>query len=305
MAKDLHQRFGKHKLAYYQREILQFSRLKSLKCTFSHWSIYQWAEIKCMNANVPTGKRHKVVTKLSPLITANWTKLSEAEKVAATNPLTEAFNDAHEDKVFSPHNVMLSSFQDTNKTLKSIQTEFQRLHAWTSNLIIMIVCCGNVSQYNQPVAFRTPQAKDFIDLAFGLAKTKGKLMAEKKTAVGQLIYAKLVAAPFKSPCMYYVNFNDHITAKYGIIVEHWPLSQFCSPTEFSANHDLITLHNLWPADTTFFQKMSDQEFEQWETECTTKHQQQATKTVTEPITTPSVLPSSNISGMDVNNTLAQ
>jgi hypothetical protein len=63
--------------------------------------------------------------------------------------------------------------------------------------------------------------------------------------------------------MYYQNFDDNITAKFGVIVKSWPLAKFCSPNDIGSRVELNILHNAWQSGTAHFYKMSDVEFNSW------------------------------------------
>jgi hypothetical protein len=65
--------------------------------------------------------------------------------------------------------------------------------------------------------------------------------------------------------MYYMNFDISITEKYHVILENWPLEQFCSPGGMSSHNKLWVLYNALNSDTTHFRKLSDKEFEAWDT----------------------------------------
>ena len=43
--------------------------------------------------------------------------------------------------------------------------------------------------------------------------------------------------------MYYVNFNDHITAPFGLVIDAWPLEKFAALGSFSSLPVLTILHN--------------------------------------------------------------
>ncbi|KAJ3816808.1 hypothetical protein F5880DRAFT_1618908 [Lentinula raphanica] len=63
--------------------------------------------------------------------------------------------------------------------------------------------------------------------------------------------------------MYYVNFEQHITRHYRISVKNWPLKEFKSPGSINTHADLTVLLNAWTSGTTYFHKMTTQEYEDW------------------------------------------
>lgn len=78
--------------------------------------------------------------------------------------------------------------------------------------------------------------------------------------------------------MFYVNFDDHITAKTGVIMEGWPLPKFCNPSEINSTTELRVLCNAWKNGTARFQKMNQEEWERWDT-----NRLQRTPAVTPPV----------------------
>lgn len=67
--------------------------------------------------------------------------------------------------------------------------------------------------------------------------------------------------------MYYHNFDHHITAKYRIVIENWPLTKFCCPGDINSRTEISVLKSAWDSGATRFNKLSDTEFEKWEEEC--------------------------------------
>jgi hypothetical protein len=63
--------------------------------------------------------------------------------------------------------------------------------------------------------------------------------------------------------MYYVNFDDNITAKYGIVLENWPLKKLCSPADIGSQNEVKVVLNAFKSGATCFRKLSEAEFEQW------------------------------------------
>ncbi|KAG1753435.1 hypothetical protein EDB19DRAFT_1824145 [Suillus lakei] len=152
------------------------------------------------------------------------------------------------------------------------------LNACTGVEIIFIATCSTTDHFNQPHIFQTSHTTDFFDVCFkvstmdialrleafaiagiqGVAKTYLQETLDLKKATGELIFKKL--------CMYYHNFDHHITAKYHIIVENWPLTKFCCPGDISSRTEISVLKSAWDSSATRFHKLSDTEFEKWEEE---------------------------------------
>ncbi len=62
--------------------------------------------------------------------------------------------------------------------------------------------------------------------------------------------------------MFYVNFEEHITLKFGIVLENWPLKRFAAPGSLS-RVELEVLLKAWENKTTFFRQLTDEEWSEW------------------------------------------
>lgn len=63
--------------------------------------------------------------------------------------------------------------------------------------------------------------------------------------------------------MCYAGFTERITKRYGIVVKNWPLERFENPSSISTGAAVETLLNSWISGTTYFYRMSTQEFKNW------------------------------------------
>lgn len=64
--------------------------------------------------------------------------------------------------------------------------------------------------------------------------------------------------------MFYPNFDEMITAKYGVIYVNWPLQKFCSPSDVGSRNELQVLYRAFESGTTYFRLMDPDEFKRWE-----------------------------------------
>ncbi|KIJ09437.1 hypothetical protein PAXINDRAFT_157886 [Paxillus involutus ATCC 200175] len=149
--------------------------------------------------------------------------MSKEEQIVATEENTGLIKETHKMKAFTPQNVMINAFHDTEKTLKSIDKALMKFHS----------CTG---------------------LEFLFLSVK-KDMGVQGDAV----------APTRVNHMYYVNFNNNITAKYRVVIENWPLPKFCAPRDVSSRNELHVLFHSWQSNTTRFCKLTSKEFEKWKT----------------------------------------
>jgi hypothetical protein len=63
--------------------------------------------------------------------------------------------------------------------------------------------------------------------------------------------------------MFYMNFDDNITDKHGIIVKNWPLPFFCAPGDIRTVTELKILYNAWESGTAHFYQMTMAEATKW------------------------------------------
>jgi hypothetical protein len=63
--------------------------------------------------------------------------------------------------------------------------------------------------------------------------------------------------------MNYVNFEDAITANHGIILENWPLKEFCNPSAIKSRNEVTVLLRSWESGTTRFRLMDTREWKAW------------------------------------------
>ena len=90
----------------------------------------------------------------------------------------------------------------------------------------------------------------------------------------------------------YTNFDDNMTAKYGIIVKGWPLHVFCSPGDVRTFTELKLLHDAWQSGTAYFYRLTTTEATEW----SNRRFEKATEETSEPETssttqsTPSSMP---------------
>jgi hypothetical protein len=64
--------------------------------------------------------------------------------------------------------------------------------------------------------------------------------------------------------MEYDRFDDLITTKYHVVVKNWPLPVFCNPSAVASRIELQSLYNSWKSGSTYFQQLTHEEMEVWE-----------------------------------------
>ncbi len=66
--------------------------------------------------------------------------------------------------------------------------------------------------------------------------------------------------------MHYSLFDTQITARYGVVVDCWPLRTFCAPSALKTLNEVEVLFNAWQTGATKFRVLSNEEWEKWEAE---------------------------------------
>ncbi|KAI0348721.1 hypothetical protein OH77DRAFT_1440844, partial [Trametes cingulata] len=100
-----------------------------------------------------------------------------------------------------------------------------------------------------------------------LKKSASEDFVDLKRKVSALILQKL---PTEGACtraniskMFYVNFTERIAARYGIVVEHWPLPKFTAPGNLGSRAELLVLHQAFENDVARFRQLTNEEWEDW------------------------------------------
>ncbi|KAI0689913.1 hypothetical protein BC835DRAFT_1418140 [Cytidiella melzeri] len=162
----------------------------------------------------------------------------------------------------------LSSVEKIEATQETLENLFNR----TGVEILLFASRSDSSAFMHPLSWSTG---DHIDEYFQMTfkKSTGQFagMLECFLLSGleedcKLIFEKLEATahPHKVSRMFYSDFYHHITEKYGIIIENWPLPVFTSPGSIGSRIELNTLFNAWESGATRFRRLTPAELIEWE-----------------------------------------
>lgn len=66
--------------------------------------------------------------------------------------------------------------------------------------------------------------------------------------------------------MAYDRFDELVTARHHIVVKNWLLKKFCNPSAVTSRIELEVLYNAWQSGATYFQKLTREEMEAWESD---------------------------------------
>lgn len=64
--------------------------------------------------------------------------------------------------------------------------------------------------------------------------------------------------------MFYQKFDNNITVKWNVFLKNWPLLILCSPSDIGSCNKVQLLYQVWESGTTYFQRLMEDEFNEWE-----------------------------------------
>ncbi|KAG6874640.1 hypothetical protein C0992_007149, partial [Termitomyces sp. T32_za158] len=240
----LHAEFG----SWYKEDILQLDHLKTESQGVSHWNVFVRAEAKRINGG--NSKNPLKVHEISSSIKKKWKLMSEEEKIAVTDPLLKGLKEHRDSISYGQWNVNLELFMDAKQSLVLIQQYISAFHAHTGTQMLLLASRGSADLFLHPFSMWT--SDHMLDFPFHqfkqtLAKvsskfkayclsgiegmvnrytsTTNKLRSRVKNIINESIVSKVQIV--------YMEFHDKITVLYGIIIEHWPIDCFRSPSELT------------------------------------------------------------------------
>ncbi|KAH9853145.1 hypothetical protein C2E23DRAFT_729112, partial [Lenzites betulinus] len=267
---------------------MQSTRLKTRQRKTSRWNAYLSQELQRRNADIPDGGDRVRVSDsgVAREIGEQWKAMSKEEQETVTEGALLELQERHEGHKRGTHTVPIQAFHDTRSTLASIQRELEDLHARTGTEILLFAVRSDLGSFNTPFCFWSDdRLSEFITYSTKLSVDKfvmkmesfcisgmqgvafnyvqGLLKLKQDAAV--LINTKLKAACTRGAVnrMAYVNFDAHITARVGVVVENWPLKRFCAPGEICSRPELDTLIQAFTTGAARFRSLSDEEWASW------------------------------------------
>ncbi|KAF5360171.1 hypothetical protein D9758_011357 [Tetrapyrgos nigripes] len=275
MAEGLAEEFGKHDAGYYYTEIMQVHRLTEKKKDPNAFQAFVSMRVEEINKDIPEGENRRKVGECITDIAKEWNELSTEEKKERTAD------------ALASHNTPLAVFHDTRSTLEEVKLVLQRLNSRTGCEALLIAVRSNSGHYNPADSWGTsPRVLEFFNISYreqtdkmahrlegycvsgleGVAHNYQRELSGMKSGVVNLILSKLKEAGGKTKIsrMFYSNFDEHITARYGIIIKGWPLNRFCSPSDLNTRSEVDILRNAWENNTCTFYKMTETEWKEWE-----------------------------------------
>ncbi|CDO74427.1 hypothetical protein BN946_scf184764.g3 [Trametes cinnabarina] len=232
------------------------------------------------------GHRERVSSELIKELSARWQAMSDEEKRVATSDVMDELEERRENKATVKHNVPLAAFQDTRLTLAAVQEELDQLKQRTGTEVFLIAVRSETCSFNHPFVYHTseriPQlGQDVFGVSLeefairmeaqcigGMPKVLQNYVMrlnEQKAMVARMIKTKLQHACVRGQIsrMFYTNFEENVTYKFGVVLENWPLKKFCAPGEIGSQVELDVLKNAFEQGVTKFRSLSDDEWREW------------------------------------------
>ncbi len=109
-----------------------------------------------------------------------------------------------------------------------------------------------------------------VDVIQGLQSRAAALILQKLGKISSEIPGRARINPcigqitsYTAHKMFYVGFDDHITSRFGVVLEGWPIPRFVAPSTIRTRVELTTLLNAWENDVSRFRKLTKDEWESW------------------------------------------
>ncbi|RDX48314.1 hypothetical protein OH76DRAFT_1352635, partial [Lentinus brumalis] len=278
--------FGGHKVNYYFRLILQnVLHLKKPPRKISLWNAYVSKELRRINDEEPEKTVRVSSSEIIKGLGETWASMTAEEQEAVAGEELKKLKERQEGRRQGVHNVTLNAFNDTRATLASVVSQLEECHGRTENEFVLLAVRSKHDDYNPPYVFYTgDRIANFVEIVTkntiqdfavkleaycisgvdGVARTAQQETLELKHKVKELILQKLQETCTRTTVvkMFYVNFEDHMTLKYGIIIKNWPIKRFAAPGKLS-RVELEVLLSAWTNGSTAFIELNNEDWTAW------------------------------------------
>ncbi|KAG1729163.1 hypothetical protein EDB19DRAFT_1913534 [Suillus lakei] len=218
-AVKLCEQFPDRTVKYHFEAILQRTHTKQKSRKPTRWNAFLHSKVKAMNAGREHNERCIKATEVGREIAEKWNAMSQQEKIDITKDLMEDLEEHCNNKSLTSHNVPISAFHDIRATLDSVTQMLANLSARTGY--------DRVGDFFQLTLKETPSnfathLKGYCTSGVtGVISNYKKSFLQLKSKTSTLILDKLHdATQVPVSRMYYVNFNENITAQHGVVLEN-------------------------------------------------------------------------------------
>ncbi|KAF7791528.1 hypothetical protein EIP86_002544 [Pleurotus ostreatoroseus] len=213
--------------------------------------------------------------------------MSKQAQKEATQDAIKELDERKEMRNLALHNVPVAAFHDMRASQNLMKTQFSEMCTRTNAEGLVLTVRTEWEHYNRPfVLSSSERVEQFFQMTCGRSVTDFARQLEQyclsgvgavadnyvadlnklKGQVTSVINSKLadVARPDNVGRMFYKNFEEHITKRFGLILEGWPLKKFQAPGYINSRPELNVLMNAFSSDAARFRRLTDAEFERWE-----------------------------------------
>ncbi|KDQ18598.1 hypothetical protein BOTBODRAFT_185150 [Botryobasidium botryosum FD-172 SS1] len=312
-AEHLRTRFGKRTVEWYLEDMLQQRRMDKQRRRVNPWNAYLAQEGKRINSErAVQGLERLSLNDLVAQVKPVWQAMTPAKKEEATIEAIPSLKEVRDMKTTSMHNVAIHAFNDVRANVQAMEEASIALHARTRAIGFSLWVRSSDCALNAPYSYATcTKAEEFFNNVYGtslseistkfeafclsgmegIKKSNAKELLELKAKTRVIIESKLAeAAGVDKIRMVYATFGQQITAKYGLVIEHWPLPRFCCPSDVGSAMEVNLLYTAWKTETTKFRKLSAAELDAWFAVRAEAAATAAITTTPAPATTPTAVP---------------
>ncbi|EIW56748.1 uncharacterized protein TRAVEDRAFT_128349, partial [Trametes versicolor FP-101664 SS1] len=252
----------------------------------SLWNGFVSVEMQKFNADRNRGDRNRVSSQFIKELSARWQAMSPEEQEDAGAGALQALEERRVNRDEGIHNVALHSLHDVRTTTSKIRRDIENLNKRTGTEIIILGMRTDPNSIAPPFVFYTNERiREYIELVTNssmqdftmrlegycisgvdsLKKNRVEEFLTLKHKVSTLILQKLQAACTRANVtkMFYVNFHQHITLRFGVVLERWPLTTFKAPGSMSSRQELLIILHAFENDVATFRQLTNPEWEGW------------------------------------------
>ncbi|KAL4259839.1 hypothetical protein AB1N83_008624 [Pleurotus pulmonarius] len=303
-AELLRETHGRRSVERYYEDLIKFCHVDKSKRKISSWNAFLHQESKKFpNDTVPDGTSRATAADHARVLKEKWKGMTPDERLAVTADARESLQVQRDNKQQGERQTAFSAFHDARKVIERMQHDLHALSCRSGVETALFVSRSSQDHHYKPLAYCSSDAvAGFFTFYFkqsppelacrmegyilsgvdgAVRKHTNNILDLKKRTVNLIMSKLREAARFEVARMYYSNFDENITAKYGVKVIGWPLDKFCSPSDLTSRVEVLLLFRAWESGTARFYKMTTQELEDWDQ---ARFNERMRDTVTDPST---------------------
>ncbi|KAI5986623.1 hypothetical protein EDD15DRAFT_2373070 [Pisolithus albus] len=258
-------------------------RFRSRKSKINAWNAFCWKKQRTVNENAAGSTR--ALLDLVQQNRAEYRELSAEDK----DRLVAEFGQFKESKVVGIRATTKSKINDITHTLKAVENELHNLKSCTGVETMLYMTRGTTNLPLRGIAFTTDGVADFMGSVMGIdtqdlvskmegfaiqgikgaAENHQQHISNTRTALRNIINCKLrdITGDPKAK-MQWAQYFRNIIARYHVAIEGWPDTVvFANLSSTSSSlSQLEVLLRKWEMGSTYWKKLSDNEFRELQQE---------------------------------------